>query len=164
MVVYATTTNNVPLTQTWKFSDTGLTVENQIKKYPVNEPSKWVCTFIRWPQTHIFPPNMEKADREKATTGYTWRVHAGKSYNSLKTVTLPYTQALQQSFFDWLENCGPWGTHAVLLRRKSTKGDIRMNFDGTHMVPYEGLEMVFISVINPPSGCLDAQAFELTIK
>lgn len=50
MIIHAATSNNIPLTQTWKFSDGTITVENQVKKYPGNEPSKWVCTFIRWPK------------------------------------------------------------------------------------------------------------------
>lgn len=91
-------------------------------------------------------------------------MHAGKTYNSLKTVTVPYVQAVQPPLFDWLENYGPWGVRTVILRRKSTNGDIRLNFDVLHLSPYEGLEMVFISVINPALGRLDSQGFELTIK
>ena len=164
MIVHVQSANGVPLTQTWKFSDSSITVENQIKKYPISAPAQWVCTFIKWPQTHTFAPNVEKAEREKATAGYSWRAHSGKTYNTLKTITVPYAHAVEGQVFDWLENRGPWGTHEVVLRRKTTAGHMGLAFDGTHNTPCDGLEMVWASNIDPKAGRMDTQTVELTFK
>jgi len=165
MVIHAQSDHGIPLVQTWKFSDSAVAVENEIKNYPVNEPFKWVCTFITWPCTHTFAPSVEKAEREKATRGYSWRAHYGKTYTTLKTVLLPYTHAIEPYVFDWVENRGPWGaTHTAVLKRKPGLGNLGIIIDPNHATPADGMEMIFVGAINGTVRRMDLQGFELSFK
>ena len=165
VVITAVSEENVTLIQTWKFADGKIEVENDLKNYSTSALPT-MRTYIQWPRTHRFTPNIEKSERDQAVAGYSMRWHAGKTESTLQTLFISYTgKPESQAIGDWVENKGPWGDHKVLLKRKPAKGSINFNIEaGGEAYPYAGLQMVFTcKKAGPKAVKIDPQGFELKV-
>ena len=65
VVITAVSEENVTLIQTWKFADGKIEVENDLKNYSASALPT-MRTYIEWPRTHRFTPNIEKSERDRA--------------------------------------------------------------------------------------------------
>ena len=165
VVITAVSEENVTLIQTWKFADGKIEVENDLKNYSASALPT-MRTYVQWPRTHKFTPNIEKSERDQAVTGYTMRWHAGKTEATLQNMIISYTSKPEnQTIGDWVENKGPWGEHKVLLKRKAAKGSINFSLEaGGEAYPYAGLQMVFTcKKAGPKAVKIDPQGFELKV-
>jgi hypothetical protein len=161
LVITAVSADEIVLTQTWKFGDNKVEMEEKVAGLPT-EDTPTVLTLVRWPMTHKFTPNVEQADREQAVAGYTFRWHAGRSAGAMKTITCPYAlPVVHQAAGDWAENQGPWGAHKVTLKRKGNKGNLTWGVYAS--CPYEGLEMVFVPQCNAGSKKIETHGLEIKI-
>ena len=163
ILITAVSDTGVTLLQTWKFAETGITMEEHFKG-SVPDPAPVMRTYFKFPQTHKFTPNIETADREKATAGYIFRWRAGKDEKTMKTITVPYVGKPDGlGAGDWVENQGPWGARKVTIKRKSNKGTIGMGSQWGKFV-YDGLEMVFTTKADPKTKKVDPQGFDVKIE
>ena len=149
------------LIQTWKFTDGKIEVEDHVKAYTGEPPN--LRTFVRFPQTHKFTPNIEKSDREKQMAGYQYILRGGKDDKTMKTTKLSYATKLENfNVGESVENVGPWGARKISIKRKSGKGVIK--YGGMwNMMPYDGLEFFFGTVADPKTKKLDIQGFKIKI-
>ena len=162
LIITAVASNGATVYQSWKFGDNKIDMEESGADFP--DKDVLMRTTFHWPETHKFTPNVEQADREKAVAGYTLRWHAGKTWLSLKTLTVHYADAVTgQPVGDWVENQGPWGSHKVLVKRKGTKGNIVL---GWNMVtaPYVGLEFQYAVNNDPKTKKFDGVGLEIKIE
>lgn len=162
LVITAVNDAGLVLIQTWKFSDGKIEVEDHLKGYSGEPPT--MRTYLKFPQTHKFTPNIEKADREKQMAGYQYIIRGGKTENSMKTMKLSYGAKVENiSVGDSVENQGPWGSRKITIKRKSGKGSV--NYGGEwNKMPYDGLEFCFGTRADPKTKKLEAQGFELKIE
>ncbi len=161
LVITAVNDAGLVLVQTWKFSEGKIEVDDHLKGYSGEPPT--MRTYVKFPQTHKFTPNIEKADREKQMAGYQYTIRGGKSENAMKTVKLSYASKAENiSVGDSVENMGPWGSRKITIKRKSGKGSINLGAEWNKM-PYDGLEFCFGTKADPKTKKLDAQGFELKV-
>ena len=161
LVITAVNDSGTKLIQSWKFSEGKIEVEEHLKGYTGKPPV--MRTYVKFPQTHKFTPNIEKADREKQMAGYQYTIRGGKSENAMKTIKLSYASKVENiSVGDSVENMGPWGNRKITIKRKSGKGSI--NYGGMwNKMPYDGLEFAFCTKADDKTQKLDAQGFELKV-
>jgi len=162
LVITALNDAGTVLIQTWKFGEGKIEVEDHLKGYTGEPPT--MRTYVKFPQTHKFTPNIEKADREKQMAGYQYTIRGGKAENSMKTIKLTYGAKVENiSVADSVENMGPWGSRKITIKRKSGKGSV--NYGGEwNKMPYDGLEFCFGTRADPKTKKLDAQGFELKVE
>ncbi|MCX7009813.1 MAG: hypothetical protein NTY53_21650 [Kiritimatiellaeota bacterium] len=163
IVITAVSDSGTMLIQTWKFSEGKIEVEDHLKGFDQNAPPT-MRTYFKFPQTHKFTPNIEKADREKAMAGYLYTIRGGKSENALKTMKLTYASKPEGiSVGDSIENQGPWGDRKITIKRKAGKGSV--NYGGAwNKFPYDGLEFCFGTRADPKTKKLDVQGCEIKIE
>lgn len=151
------------LIQTWKFGEGKIEVEDHLKGFDQNAPPT-MRTYFKFPQTHKFTPNIEKADREKAMAGYLYTIRGGKAENAMKTIKLSYASKPEGiSVGDSVENQGPWGDRKITIKRKAGKGSI--NYGGAwNKFPYDGLEFCFSTRADPKTHKLDVQGCQISIE
>jgi hypothetical protein len=162
LVITAVNDAGTVLIQTWKFAEGKIEVENHLKGFTGDPPT--MRTYIKFPQTHKFTPNIEKSDREKQMAGYQYIIRGGKTENAMKTLKLSYANKVENlSVSDSVENEGPWGSRKITIKRKSGKGSI--NYGGEwNKMPYDGLEFAFGTRADPKTKKLDVQGFELKVE
>jgi len=163
LIINAVADSGAVLIQTWKFGEGKIELENHLKGFDAGAPPV-MRTYFKFPQTHKFTPNIEKADREKAMAGYLYTIRGGKSENAMKTTKLTYASKPEGiSVGDSVENQGPWGDRKVTIKRKAGKGSV--NFGGAwNKFPYDGLEFCFGTRADPKTKKLDAQGCEIKIE
>lgn len=161
LVIMAENEAGVMLVQTWKFADNKIVVENSLDRFTAGDTP--MRTFVCWPRTHKFTPNVEQAEREKAVAGYTMRWRAGKNEGSLRTITVPYAAVVAaQPVSDWVENEGPWGARKVTIKRLGGKGTFTLGRGAK--IPYGGLDLIFTCKPAPKAKGLEGQGFELKVE
>lgn len=163
LIINAVADSGAALIQTWKFGEGKIEVENHLKGYDTGAPPV-MRTYFKFPQTHKFTPNIEKADREKAMAGYLLTVRGGKSENALKTTKITYASKVEGfSVGDMIENQGPWGDRKITIKRKGGKGSLNMGGEWNRF-PYDGLEFFARTVADPKTKRIEPAAFEIKIE
>lgn len=162
LVITAVNDGGTVLIQTWKFAEGKIEVEDHLKGYGGEPPI--MRTYVKFPQTHKFTPNIEKADREKQMAGYQYTIRGGKTENAMKTTKYGYSSKIENlTVGDTVENQGPWGSRKISIKRKAGKGSV--NYGGMwNKMPYDGLEFSFGTRADPKTKKLDPQGFELKIE
>lgn len=162
LVITAVADGGTVLVQTWKFAEGKIEVEDHLKGYTGDPPT--MRTYVKFPQTHKFTPNIEKADREKQMAGYQYTIRGGKAENAMKTQKYSYSTKIENlTVGDSVENQGPWGSRKITIKRKAGKGFVSLSFNGTKQ-PYDGLEFSYSTHTDPKTKKLDLQGFELKIE
>jgi hypothetical protein len=162
LVITAVNDAGTILIQTWKFAEGKIEVENHLKGYGGEPPI--MRTYIKFPQTHKFTPNIEKSDREKQTVGYQYTIRGGKSENAMKTTKFSYASKIENvSVGESVENQGPWGDRKITIKRKGGKGSVNLGVTWGLKMPYDGLEFAFGTRADPKTKKLEAQSFEIKI-
>jgi hypothetical protein len=163
IVISAVADSGAALLQTWKFGEGKIEVENHLKGYDANAPPT-MRTYFKFPQTHRFTPNIEKADREKAMAGYLLTIRGGKSDTALKTTKVTYASKVEGfTVGDTIENQGPWGDRKITIKRKGGKGSLNIGGEWNKF-PYDGMDFFARTVADPKTKKVDAQSFEIKIE
>ena len=165
ITIQALSTSGFMLYQTWEFFEDTIVMEEHFKG-TLSDPLPVMRTFFTFPRTHRFTPNIELADRIKATSGYSLHLRAGKSDTTMRTMVVPYVGKPENlPDGEWVENQGPWGTRRVTIKRTSHRGSIGMGTQWNRCV-YDGLEMCFTAKPDPYSKIkrIDPQGFEVKIE
>lgn len=152
----------VTLLQTWKFSEGRIDVESRLKGFAGDPPH--LRLFVKFPKTHEFTPNIEKADREQQMAGHGYSIRGGKSPKTLKNKKMSYADKWTElPVIEWVEHQGPWGERKVTFKRKSDRDAII--FDGDWNRPaYEGWEFGLLKIPDGKTKRYDIHGFEIKIE
>lgn len=153
------TDNGIHVSQTWKFMDGALSVENEMKGYAGIPPVLRIG--IQFPRTHTFASNITPAERAKATSGYSLRCRTGGTENTMKLITIPYANRVElQSYSDRMEHQGPWGTRKVSIKRTGLRGMFIM---GNAVYAHEGAWLLFLTRSDAKNR-VNPQGFEFKVE